>query len=151
MNLTWKIAHRLYTHSGGGFLKSVARIFELISYLIHSNNFSAQADVGNGTRIWHRGVGCVVHLHAKIGDNCNIFQNVTIGARFKNGKADSLAPTIGNNVMIGAGAVIIGGIKIGNNVNIGANSVVISDVPDNCTAVGVPARIINNHRNEARE
>lgn len=72
-----------------------------------------------------------------IGENTAIYQNVTIGGRGRSG-----CPVIGKNVFIGAGAVIMGGITIGDNARIGANAVVIHDVPDNSTAVGVPARNI---------
>lgn len=81
--------------------------------------------------------GIVIHPTAKIGANCTIHQQVTIGTNKNNVSAE-----IGNNVFIGAGAKIIGEIKIGDNVKIGANSVVLCDVPSNCTAVGCPARII---------
>lgn len=60
---------------------------------------------------------------------------------------DPHAPVIGDNVYIGAGAKILGSIKIGNNVNIGANSVVVNDIPDNCTVVGAPARIVKTKEN----
>lgn len=86
--------------------------------------------------------GIIVSHYAKIGKNCTIHQQVTIGQSEGNG-----APIIGDNVMIGAGAKIIGNVKIGNNVKIGANAVVVKDVPDNATAVGVPARIILKNRN----
>jgi len=71
-----------------------------------------------------------------IGPNCLIFQQITIGAR------GGGIPVIGGNVDIGAGAKIIGNVNIGNHVRIGANSVVLESVPDNCTVVGIPARII---------
>lgn len=80
--------------------------------------------------------GIIVSHKAVIGTNCTIFQQVTIAE--KNGKA----ATIGNNVLIGAGAKILGNVKIGNGAKIGANAVVVHDVPDNCTAVGCPAKII---------
>lgn len=83
--------------------------------------------------------GIVIHPDAVIGPNCLIFQQVTIGVSKVPG-----APKIGGHVDIGAGAKILGGITIGNHVNIGANSVVISDVPDHCSAVGIPARIIEH-------
>lgn len=95
--------------------------------------------IGKGTRFPHDGIGIVIHEHAVIGSNCKVMQNVTIGGR--NGSKG--APKIGQNVFIGAGAVIIGDIVVGNNVNIGANAVVLISIPDNSTAVGVPARIIN--------
>ena len=86
----------------------------------------------------HQGLGCVIGPNVVIGDNVAILQNVTLGAK---GNGTYNPPTIGNGVMIGAGAAILGDVKIGNNVRIGANSVVLSDVPDNCIAVGAPARI----------
>lgn len=100
-----------------------------------------QAQIGKGTRFAYQGLGVVIHKKAIIGSNCFIRQNVTIGG---GGGPDGL-PTIGDNVDIGAGAVLIGGIHIGNNVKIGANAVVNKDLPDDCTAVGVPVRIIKHN------
>lgn len=97
-----------------------------------------QAEIGRGTRFAYQGLGTVIHKKAVIGCNCFIRQNVTIGG---GGGPDGI-PVIGDNVDIGAGAILLGGIHIGNNVKIGANAVVNKDLPDNCTAVGVPARII---------
>lgn len=82
--------------------------------------------------------GIIISHHSVWGEHCIIFQQVTIADNPKNGKS----ATIGNNVLIGAGAKIIGDVKIGNNVKIGANAVVVDDIPDNCTAVGVPAKIV---------
>ena len=76
----------------------------------------------------------------KIGKNTEIYHQVTIGVI----NGCNKGPEIGNNVFIGAGAKVLGPIKIGNNVKIGAGAVVINDVPDNCTAVGVPAKIVYN-------
>jgi serine acetyltransferase len=74
------------------------------------------------------------------GDNFIVFQNVTVGhLRGQGGKP----PRIGNNVFLGAGAKVMGDVSIGNNVVVGANSLVIGDVPDNCTVIGVPARIVS--------
>ena len=84
--------------------------------------------------------GIVIHHKSTIGDNTVIYQNVTLGGR--NGKP---GPRVGKNCVIGAGACILGDIEIGNNVNIGANAVVLENIPDNCTAVGVPARIIKHN------
>lgn len=83
--------------------------------------------------------GIVISDKAKIGKNATIFQQVTVGVTEFGGNA----PTIKDNVFIGAGAKVLGDIVIGNNVKIGANAVVLHDVPDNCTVVGIPAKIIN--------
>lgn len=91
--------------------------------------------IGGGISISH---GHSVEINAQqIGKNLHVFQNVTIGSRNTPEK-----PIIGDNVTIGAGAVVLGKIKIGNNVNIGANAVVVDDVPDNCTVVPLKSRII---------
>ena len=97
------------------------------------------ASIGEGTKFIHRGIGVCVHWGAKIGKNNKIMQNVTIGGR--NGRG---APTIGDYCFIGAGACVLGNIKIGNNVMIGANAVVINDVPDNTVVGGIPAKYIKN-------
>ena len=93
--------------------------------------------IGPGLRIYHFG-GIIISPSATIGRNCTLRQNVCIGTRY--GKDD--APTIGDNVDFGVGAVVIGRVRIGNDVHVGANAVVLTDVPDNASAVGVPARIV---------
>lgn len=95
--------------------------------------------VGRNFVIDHFG-GIVVSGYAQFGDDCRIRNGVVIGLK---NIAEPVAPIIGNNVDIGAGAKILGAIKVGNNVVIGANAVVITDVPDNSLAVGVPAVIKN--------
>jgi serine O-acetyltransferase len=93
--------------------------------------------IGGGLLIPHP-VGIVIHDRAVIGPNCLIFQNVTIGQ----GNPGPEVPVLGAGVDVGAGAVILGGIRIGYRAKIGANAVVLCDVPAGATAVGVPARII---------
>jgi serine O-acetyltransferase len=97
-----------------------------------------EVEVGEGFRIDHQG-GIVISGYAKIGRNCVVRNGVTIGlARV----ADPVAPVIGDNVDIGAGAKLLGRITIGDDVRIGANAVVITDIPSGATAVGIPARIV---------
>lgn len=84
--------------------------------------------------------GIIISTNAVIGENCTIMQQVTIGAKVP---GDERGAVIGDNVLIGAGAKIIGNVEIGDNVKIGANAVVVDDIPANCTVVGVPAKIIN--------
>lgn len=97
-----------------------------------------EARVGRNFRIDHQG-GIVVSGYAVFGDNCVIRQGVTVGLRTPDSPS---APIIGDNVDIGAGAKLLGPIKIGDNVRIGANAVLLKDAPSGSTAVGVPARII---------
>ncbi len=92
--------------------------------------------IGPGLRIYH--FGCIVlNPLTKIGRNCTLRQGVTIGNR----QTDEDVPVLGDDVNIGAGAKILGQIRIGNHVSIGANAVVLTDVPDHHIAVGVPARV----------
>lgn len=81
--------------------------------------------------------GIFLSRYAQIGENCRIYQNVTIG------EVDKQAPVIGDNCLIGAGAVLVGAIKIGNDVKIGAGAVVSEDIPDGSTVVSQPMRIIS--------
>ncbi len=97
------------------------------------------ATIGNGFFIDH-GMGVVVGETAEIGDYVTLFQGVTLGGTGK--ERGKRHPTIGNHVVIGAGAKILGAIRIGDNVKIGANSVVLKSVPPHSTVIGVPARII---------
>lgn len=92
----------------------------------------------SGCYFCHKGFGTVIHPRAIIGKKVVIQHAVTIG------EIDDATPIIGDNVYIGAKATIIGGARIGNNAKIGAGDVVLKDVPDGCSAVGVPARIIDN-------
>lgn len=117
----------------------MGRVWHLLWYRVWSVVTGAEiplnAQIAGGLLIPHPN-GIVIHPDAKIGPNCLIFQQVTIGT----GKGG--VPTIGGHVDIGAGAKILGGVTIGNHARIGANAVVISDVPAGATAVGIPARTV---------
>ena len=108
------------------------------------NNASMGTDLGFGAHfatpphLQHGLNGIIVSHYASIGKNAWIAQQVTIGQAINK----NVAPQIGDNVIIGAGAKILGDIKIGSNVTIGANAVVVSDIPDNCIVGGIPAKII---------
>lgn len=110
--------------------------FKLIQ-IITGIELPCEAEIGRNFVIDHFG-GIIVSGYTRIGDNCRIRNGVTIGLRRVEEK---VAPVIGDNVDIGAGAKLLGPIRIGNNVVIGANAVVITDVPDDSIAVGVPAII----------
>lgn len=97
------------------------------------------ATIGKGLFIDH-GMGVVIGETTEIGDNCTLYQNVTLGGTGKDvGKRH---PTLGNNVMVGSGAKVLGPFKVGNNARVAAGAVVLSEVPPNSTAVGVPARVV---------
>ena len=101
----------------------------------------ASVMIGRGTKFAYGGIGLVIYARAVIGSNCMIGQDVTIGG--KSGWYE--VPIIGDSVYINAGGRILGPFRIGNNVIIGANAVVIKDVPDNCIVAGVPAKIIKEN------
>ena len=130
-----RIAHFFWKKN----LKTLAR------FISHINRFLTGIEIHPGAKIGKRffidhGMGVVIGETTEIGDDVTIYHQVTLGGvSTKKGKRH---PTIGNNVVIGAGAKILGPIKIGNNVKIGANSVVIKDVPDNSTVVGIPGKIV---------
>lgn len=122
-------------------LSILAQLIDWFIRYVCACEISSKMNIGGGNTLLHNGLGCVIHPKSTIGNNCRIHQNVTVGGNKGYG-----LPIIGDNVMIGAGAVIMGEIHIGNNVKIGANAVVMQDVPDNCVAVGVPARIIKRNQ-----
>lgn len=98
------------------------------------------ATIGKGVFIDH-GMGVVIGETTIIGDYCLIYQNVTLGGTGK--QTGKRHPTLAKNVVVGAGAKILGNINIGNNVRVGAGSIVLRDVPDDCTVVGIPGRIVS--------
>ena len=97
------------------------------------------AKIGRGVLIDH-GSGVVIGETAEVGDNCTIYQGVTLGGTGKH--AGKRHPTLGNNVMVGSGAKVLGPFKVGDNSKIAANAVVLDEIPENSTAVGIPARVV---------
>lgn len=97
------------------------------------------ATIGKGLFIDH-GMGVVIGETTVIGDNCTIYQNVTLGGTGK--ETGKRHPTLGNNVLVGSGAKVLGPFTVGDNARIAAGAVVLNEVPANSTAVGVPARIV---------
>jgi serine O-acetyltransferase len=138
-----RIAH--YAHKKGRLCSLFPKL--LLRHFSYKFGFDIPAEtiIGKGFYIGHFG-GIVISPKAIIGNNCNISQNVTIGLSSRGPRKGY--PTIGEMVYIGPGAKIIGNIQIGNNVAIGANAVVCNDVPDNAVVVGIPARIISYKRSE---
>jgi serine O-acetyltransferase len=116
------------------------RLLSQISRFFTGIEIHPGAKIGKGFFIDH-GMGVVIGETTEIGDNCVLFHNVTLGGTGKHkGKRH---PTIGNNVMIGTGAILLGPIKVGNNVKIGANTfILMRNAPDNTTVAGTPGRIV---------
>ena len=136
--LAYRVSHWFYTHK----LFTVARVISQTARFLTGIEIHPGAKIGKGFFIDH-GMGVVIGETTEIGDNCLVYQGVTLGGTGKDkGKRH---PTLGNNVMVGAGARVLGPIKIGNNVKVAAGAVVLEPVPDNCTCVGVPARIVKRN------
>jgi serine O-acetyltransferase len=130
-----RIAHWLWTHN----FRLLARIISHISRWLTGIEIHPGAKIGKRFFIDH-GMGVVIGETTEIGNDVTIYHQVTLGGTStKKGKRH---PTIGNNVVIGAGAKILGPVKIGNNCKIGTNSVVIKDVPPNSTVVGIPGKVV---------
>lgn len=133
--LAHKLSHLLYKKKcffAARLISQLARFFTGIE--IHPG-----ATIGRGLFIDH-GSGVVIGETAVIGDNCTIYQGVTLGGTGKHtGKRH---PTLGNNVMVGAGAKVLGPFKVGDNSKIAAGAVVLDEIPENSTAVGIPARVV---------
>jgi len=123
-------------------LPFVPRYLSHISRQITGIEIHPGAEIGKDFFIDH-GSGTVIGETAEIGDNVTIYQNVSLGGTSL--KAEKRHPTIGNNVVIGAGAKLLGPIKVGDNVRVGANSVVTKDVPSNSVVVGVPGRVVSRN------
>jgi serine O-acetyltransferase len=121
-------------------LPFIPRLISQISRFLTGIEIHPGAKIGKGFFIDH-GMGVVIGETTEIGDNCVLFHNVTLGGTGKHrGKRH---PTIGDKVMIGTGAILLGPINVGNNVRMGANTfILMKDVPDNSTVVGTPGRIV---------
>lgn len=140
----YRLANLCYRH----------RLFFIARFLSQSARFwtgveiHPGATIGKGLFIDH-GSGIVIGETAVIGDNCTLYQGVTLGGTGKDkGKRH---PTLGDNVMVGSGAKVLGPFKVGNNVKIAAGAVVLNEIPDDSTAVGVPARVIEKKKRVSDE
>lgn len=133
--LAYRVAHKLYLGKKYFSARAVSQLAKFITGIeIHPG-----AKIGKGLVIDH-GTGVVIGETAEIGDNCTLYQGVTLGGTGKDtGKRH---PTLGNNVMIGAGAKVLGPFRIGDNAKIAAGAVVLEEIPANATAVGIPARVV---------
>ena len=134
----YRFSHFFYKHK----LFFLARLFSQTGRFFTGIEIHPGATIGKGLFIDH-GSGVVIGETTVIGDDCTIYQGATLGGTGKDkGKRH---PTLGNNVLVGSGAKILGPFKIGDNSRIAANAVVLEEIPENSTAVGVPARIVRKN------
>lgn len=131
----YRRAHWFHTHN----MKFIARWLSQRARHKTGVEIHPGATIGKGLVIDH-GMGVVIGETTIIGDNCLIYQNVTLGGTGK--ETGKRHPTLGNNVMVGSGAKVLGPFKVGDNSRIAAGAVVLAEIPSNSTAVGVPARVV---------
>ena len=133
--VAYRVAHKLYLSRHYFSARAVSQAAKMITGI----ESHPGATIGKGLMIDH-GTGVVIGETAEIGDNCTIYQGVTLGGTGKDvGKRH---PTLGNNVMVGAGAKVLGPVNLGDNTKIAAGAVVLNDTPESSTAVGIPAKIV---------
>lgn len=131
-------AHWLWHHGARG----LARVLSQITRFCTGVEIHPAAQIGRRLFIDHA-MGVVIGETTIIGDDCVLYQGVTLGGTGnENGKRH---PTLGNHVTVGTGAKVLGNIRIGDNVRIGGNSVVVKDVPSDCTVVGIPGRVVKRN------
>jgi len=136
--LAYRISHWLWNHKIPFFPRLISQVTRWLTGVeIHPG-----ASIGTGFFIDH-GMGVVIGETTEIGDYVTLFQGVTLGGTGK--ERGKRHPTLGNHVVVGAGAKVLGGIRIGDNVKVGANAVVLRAVPANSTVVGNPGRIVRCH------
>ena len=133
-----RIAHKLWEKKSGG--KLVARCISSVSRLITGIEIHPGAKIGKGVVIDH-GMGIVIGETAEVGNNCLLYQGVTLGGTGKD--SGKRHPTLRENVIVGAGAKVLGAIEVGDNTRIGAGSVVVKNIGKDCTVVGIPGRVIH--------
>lgn len=135
------ILHRLAHFLWSIKLKLIARIFSHLARILTGIEIHPGAQIGRRFFIDH-GMGVVIGETAIIGDDCTLYHGVTLGGTtWKKGKRH---PTLKDNVVIGAGAKVLGPITLGKNSKVGSNAVVVTDIPNDSTAVGIPAKIIES-------
>ena len=130
--------HWLWEHGAHG----PARVLSQVTRFFTGVEIHPAAQLGRRFFIDHA-MGVVIGETTVVGDDCVLYQGVTLGGTGK--ECGKRHPTLGNNVTVGAGAKVLGNIHLGDNVKVGGNSVVVKDVPDNCTVVGVPGRIVRRN------
>jgi serine O-acetyltransferase len=136
-----RVAHWLWNRR----LRFLGRLVSQIARFLTGIEIHPGARIGSGFFIDH-GMGVVIGETSEVGDNVTLYHGVTLGGT--SWKKEKRHPTIGNSVTVGAGASILGPIKVGDNARIGSGSVVVEDVPPNTTVVGIPGKVVYGKRSE---
>ena len=131
-----RISHKLWSYN----LPLIPRVISHLTRFFTGIEIHPGAKIGKGVFIDH-GMGVVIGETSEIGDRCLLYQGVTLGGTGK--ESGKRHPTLENNVVVGAGAKVLGGICVGTNTRIGAGSVVVKDVEPNSTVVGIPGRVVH--------
>lgn len=136
--LAYRVAHKLYLSEHYLAARAISQ------WARHKTGIEIHPGATIGRRLFiDHGMGVVIGETTEIGDDCTLYQGVTLGGTGKDvGKRH---PTLGNNVLVGAGAKVLGPFTIADNAKIAANAVVLKEVPENSTAVGIPARVVKQH------
>ncbi|MBQ1982880.1 MAG: serine O-acetyltransferase [Clostridia bacterium] len=142
--LAYRVAHKLYLSKHYFAARAISQ------WARHKTGIEIHPGATIGKRLFiDHGMGVVIGETTEIGDNCTLYQGVTLGGTGKDvGKRH---PTLGNNVLVGAGAKVLGPFTIADNAKIAANAVVLKEVPENSTAVGIPARVVRRHGRKVDE
>lgn len=125
-------------------------------FLSHFGRFLTGIEIHPGAKIGQRvfidhGMGVVIGQTAEIGDDCTLYDGVTLGGTGKAGKGNKRHPTLGRGVIVGAGAKILGPITVSDGAKVGSNAVVVRDIPVGATAIGIPARLVDRSQRTKQE
>jgi len=135
--IIYRVSHSFYKLR----LPPLAKLFSLVNFVVFGLEIAIRCEIGKGLYLPHT-QGTVIGA-VSIGENATIYHNVTFGAREVDlGYSKSARPVVGNDVIVGAGAKVLGGVNIGDRARIAANAVVINDVPADTTVAGIPARSV---------
>ena len=135
----FRLSHWFYQHK----LSPVAKLLSLVNFVLFGLEIAVKCEIGGGLYFPHT-QGTVIGAN-KIGVNATIYHNVTFGAREVDlSYSESSRPTVGDNVIVGAGAKVLGAVTLGHGSRVGANAVVLEHVADGATVVGIPARVIKS-------
>ena len=137
-NVRMNRVYKWYLRMHNCKFRFVSKLIEIFVRVIFSCDIPYQVIIGKNCKFAHNALGVVIHPEVVIGDNCVIGQNVTIGGR----AGKSIVPKIGNDVLIGANALILGPVNIGSGAKIGAGAIVVKDIPQNAVVIPEASKVI---------